>query len=310
MVNLKVHGKFEIQIADAEAAVKFYREVATKGMGSSAMTVQELFNGPGAMYKEEYKSAFQDELALISNENTPYDKIRALTSRITTAVNARIEPMWAERGFTLTSITLGTIQIDEKSEKLIAERQKADTMLGADVQRAVMTSAMAESMKSAAANENGSMMGFMGMNMAMNAGGNVLNSMPPAPQQTTAPVPPQNGWRCSCGATNTGAFCSSCGSKKPEAWICSCGAQNTGKFCPNCGKSKGGDAPAAPQSAEWVCSCGQKNKGKFCPNCGNPKPAAPKKYKCDKCGWTPADPEKPPKFCPNCGDPFNEDDVI
>ena len=67
------------------------------------------------------------------------------------------------------------------------------------------------------------MMGFMGMNMAMNAGNNVLGGMPAAPQQTTPQQPTPGGWKCSCGATNTGAFCSSCGAKKPEAWTCSCG---------------------------------------------------------------------------------------
>ena len=70
-------------------------------------------------------------------------------------------------------------------------------------------------------------------------------------------------------------------------------------------------APAQPQSADnsWICpSCGTKNQGKFCTECGTKKPAK-LKYRCDKCGWVPADPTKPPKFCPECGDPFTTDDV-
>lgn len=62
--------------------------------------------------------------------------------------------------------------------------------------------------------------------------------------------------------------------------------------------------------AGWTCSCGAVNKGKFCPECGSPKPAGAPLYKCDKCGWEPADPKNPPKFCPECGDPFNADDIV
>ena len=50
------------------------------------------------------------------------------------------------------------------------------------------------------------------------------------------------------------------------------------------------------------------NQGKFCANCGAKKPDGAPLYKCDKCGWEPADPMNPPKFCPQCGDIFDDND--
>ena len=49
---------------------------------------------------------------------------------------------------------------------------------------------------------------------------------------------------------------------------------------------------------------------RVCPNCGSRKPAGIPQYKCDKCGWQPADPTKAPRFCPECGDPFDNGDMV
>ena len=84
-----------------------------------------------------------------------------------------------------------------------------------------------------------------------------------------------------------------------------CGAEVIGKFCPECGTKK-----PEVQIDGWTCSCGAVNKGKFCSECGKPKPAGVPQYKCDKCGWEPADPTHPPKFCPECGDPFDDGDLV
>ena len=58
---------------------------------------------------------------------------------------------------------------------------------------------------------------------------------------------------------------------------------------------------AADGAKTRTCACGTVNQGNFCGSCGKKRPVV---YRCDKCGWTPADQNNLPKFCPQCGDPF------
>ena len=58
-------------------------------------------------------------------------------------------------------------------------------------------------------------------------------------------------------------------------WTCTCGRTNTGKFCATCGSPRpAAPVPAPARQAGWVCSCGRTNTGKFCATCGAPRPAA------------------------------------
>ena len=73
----------------------------------------------------------------------------------------------------------------------------------------------------------------------------LASAAPPAPPVQSyaapapAPAPAPAGWQCpACGSANSGKFCASCGTPKPQApAVCpGCGAPvSGGKFCPSCG---------------------------------------------------------------------------
>ncbi|GHV46251.1 virion core protein [Clostridia bacterium] len=277
-LELRFYGTFEIQIQGAENAVKFYREVASKGSRSSDISVNDIFKNE--QYKSEFLAAMMQGVNLLSERNISYNQISAHLSELTGFVRDATAGNWQRRGFTITDIGMGgPVTLSPESQALLKDRLKADTMLGGDVQRAIMTGSIAKGIENASKNSGGAMVGFAGMNMANSAGMGILGAMGSAPE----PVVSANSWKCVCGAVNTG------------------------KFCVECGKDRSGVLPGGANS--WKCSCGTTNTGKFCGNCGAARPKK-KSYKCNKCGFVPANPENPPKFCPECGDNFNDDDLV
>lgn len=158
------------------------------------------------------------------------------------------------------------------------------------------------------------MTGFMGMGMVGNAMGGGFNAAQTfynmgVQQQAAAPAAPAaEGWSAAAAPPPPVSSAPNAAARSPDlaagGWKCKCGATATGKFCPECGSPKPAD------DGSWTCSCGQKNMGKFCANCGSKKPAGVPQYRCDKCGWQPADPTKAPRFCPECGDPFDNGDIV
>lgn len=244
--------------------------------------------------KTEFISALQPAFARLSELELRPNQIVAHNTELEDAMNAALSAKWGElRGLKVVTIALGSVTLPEEDAELIKQAQRSAIMRDPTMAAATLVGAQADAMKTAAGNQAGAMTGFMGMGMAMNAGngmnaqdlfamGQQQQAQQAAAQQASAQQaakPAADDWKCSCGATNTGKFCSECGAPKPA------------------------DAEG------WVCSCGAVNKGKFCSNCGAKKPAGAPLYRCDKCGWEPEDPAHPPKFCPECGDIFDDNDI-
>ena len=306
-VSIRCAGVYSYKIADP---MLFYKNVC--GNVESDYERSEL----DSTLKSEFISALQPAFGKLSDLELRPNQIVSHNTDLENAMNESLSEKWGSlRGIKVVSIALSTVTLPEEDQDLIKQAQRTAIMRDPTMAAATLVGAQADAMKTAAGNSAGAMTGFMGMGMAMNAGGGGMNAQnlfamgqqqQQQAQQAPAAAPAAEGWKCSCGATVTGKFCPECGSKKPEpvqagAWKCKCGATATGKFCPECGSPK-------PADDGWKCSCGTVNKGKFCQNCGSKKPEGAPLYRCDKCGWEPEDPIHPPKFCPECGDLFDEND--
>ena len=309
-IGIKCFGEYSYRISDP---MLFYTNVC--GNVAADYGREQI----DSQLKTELLTALQPAFAKISAMGIRYSALPGHTMEMAEALNEVLSQKWSGlRGVEVVSFGVSSVTANEEDENTIKELQKSAVFRNPNMAAAHLVGAQAEAMKSAAANEGaGAFMAFAGMNMAQGAGGmNAQNLFQmgqqgqyqqPA-QQSAAPA--ASGWECACGAKgNTGKFCAECGKAQPAAkaaagaWDCACGAKgNTGKFCAECGKPQ-------PAQEGWTCGCGAVNKGKFCAECGAKKPAGIPQYRCDKCGWEPADKAHPPKFCPECGDPFDDGDM-
>lgn len=297
-VQVRCNGIYSYRITDP---LLFYAKLA--GNVTDIYTREEIDN----QLRTEFISALQPAFAMLTELELRPAQIPAHTTELKDALNKALAVEWTQRrGISVESIALNPITLTPEDMQKINQMEDNVTMGSNPFMMAGrMADAQANAMEAAANNSAGAMTGFMGMGMAMNAGGNfnpaamyqagVQQQQQMSAQQqaqqlidaqaqamanavAAAPAAPANGWKCACGATSNA------------------------KFCPECGSPK-------PADEGWKCACGAINKGKFCPECGARKPEGAPLYQCDKCGWKPEDPHNPPKFCPECGDVFNESDA-
>ncbi len=270
-VSIRCSGIYSYRITDP---LLFYTNVC--GNVEEAYKRDEL----DGQLKTEFVSALQPAFGKLSDMQLRPNQIVSHVSDLEKAMNDALTSKWSGlRGISVVSIALNPINLPEEDAEMIKQAQRAGMMRDPSMAGATIVGAQADAMRTAAANEGGAMNAFVGMGMAMNAGGNAQNLFAMGQQNQPAPQPAHDSWKCEkCGAQAYGNFCTECGAPKPQ----------------------GG----------WTCKCGAVNTGKFCTECGSPKPAAAPSFKCNKCGWEPEDPKNPPKFCPQCGDPFDDNDKL
>ncbi len=239
---LRAHGTFSIKIVEP---FKFYQEVIPKSAITENRAVE--YNEVRAQYNEEFTGALGSAINQYSADGERISYIKSKQRLLGQYMAKTLDEEWTQsRGMEVYAVGMD-VSYDEQSQELINMRNKGAMLSDSAVQQGYVAANISEGLKDAGSNANGSMAGFMGMGVGMNMGGNILggyqqNAQPQQPQQSQQPkTAPQGGWTCSCGAVNTGKFCSECGSKKPKApkkrFCTNCGSalSEGAKFCPECG---------------------------------------------------------------------------
>lgn len=265
---LRCHGNYSIKISDP---LKFFMECPQRTQGRVDFEdINEQFNS-------EFLTALQSTISQMSADGVRISTLPSKGMELARYMSNVLDEDWKKaRGIEIASVGIASISYDEESKKLINMRNQGAMLSDATIREGYVQGSIARGMEAAGSNSAGAGQAFMAMGMGMQGAGGFMSSasatnaqqmqmQQQAAAQQAAAAQAAKGWKCSCGATNTGNFCTECGSRKPApagAWKCSCGAENTGKFCTECGSPR-------PADGEWKCSCGATNTGKFCTECGS-----------------------------------------
>ena len=291
-LSLRCNGEFTFCIQNP---VAFYKNVATNV--DDEYNKEEIFG----FLRSSMVTALQPAFGGLARQGYHYGDLINAGVELGKQVKEQLKEEWLERrGIELISINVQSTSLPDEQLKWLDQYENDKIYAAdADIFGREKTMGIIDAFKTAGGNENGSFNGLYGLAMMGNTMGQM--GMNPAAMMGNAMGQMGANPAAMAGGMMVGNAMAQAQSAA-NGWTCSCGAVNTGKFCTQCGT-------AMPAAGGWTCSCGAVNKGKFCAECGAKKPAGALLYRCDKCGWEPEDPANPPKFCPECGDKFSDEDL-
>lgn len=208
-----------------EYAYKVDDPVALVGnvLGANAKDIVTFDEVMGSQLKMEFVEQISKAISeVMRDKKVSFGDMQSYGSEISDKMNEILSSSWKEKyGLIVTDVAMGDINVTDASMERINKIDDATIFSDAKLQSGLMANASAEALKNAASNENGAMIGFAGMNMAGNAGANLMDSVNKNAQTNSvqnAGVVTGNGqvpnFCPNCGTKTNGAnFCSNCGTK-------------------------------------------------------------------------------------------------
>lgn len=277
---LRAHGSYTIRITDP---LKFYVQVADHDADSS-IDVADM----SEQYRNEFLTAFQTALNKMSSDGQRISFVLSRGDDLAKYMQDVLDEKWQElRGFQVESVAIASISYDEESQKLINMRNQGAMLSDASIREGYVQGSIARGLESAGSNKAGAGQGFFGMGVGMSTMGSGFGTFSQnnaeqirqqqaqqaqsAQQAQPAPNPDAaethagaetvmagvatSTWTCpQCGITNTGKFCSECGTKKPDASLkcpkCGNSVSPKARFCPECGQKLQSEPPSEASDAK------------------------------------------------------------
>lgn len=245
--------------------VTFFGEYAIK-VENPATLVQNVIGSNAkdrVLYSEiledQFKTKFVEKLTqaitvVMRKHKVPFGDIGMYGTDISNEMNHLLDSdLVSKYGIKISDVAIADINLTDESMKRVSKIDDATIFSDGRLQSGLMAEASAEALKNAASNSNGSMVGFMGMNMANNTGTTMMgavNQNQPAEEKSEERVMPEPGTlfdkkdeKIEPTTVSTEESESSSAENNVESnestypkFCFNCGTATTGgNFCTNCG---------------------------------------------------------------------------
>ena len=153
-IAIRCNGEFSYRIADP---LLFYKNVC--GNVADVYRRSEI----DSMLRTELLTALQPAFAAISEQGVRYSALPGHAGEIAGFLNQALSQKWKNlRGLTVSSFGINSASASPEDEAMIKELQRTAVMRDPTMAAATLVGAQGEAMKSAAKNEGGAMLGFIG----------------------------------------------------------------------------------------------------------------------------------------------------
>ena len=209
-VEITFNGMYSFKVADPTVLVANLLGTNPKDV----VTAEEVVSG---QLKLQFISNVSVCISKVMTEgNISFNTVQTKKAEIASEMNTLLDESWRNNyGLEIQDVAL-VINASDESKAIIREvdaevsRERRRGEMYAENPNGMMAAATADAMKTAAGNENGAMMGFMGMNMGQNVGASAMAA--------ASNINPNNSnvsskFCSQCGAPVNGNFCSQCGAK-------------------------------------------------------------------------------------------------